>query len=493
MARVFRRDYTKKLPDGSRVQRKCPKWYIEYRDANGKIKKRAGFTDKRATEARANEIQRRVDREKAGIIDQESVDLSEQLSLRIDRHIEAYHVHLKASSVSDWHLSETTRRLNRMIEDCGLDKLSNIKAEPVQRWCNKQTTEQRPDDDKSKGMGPRTINMYVGSLRAFVRWCLEDGRMANDPLTTLKKANEQSDVRKNRRSLTEDEFVDLLAAAERRPLLDAMMIRRGTRKGKTVAKIKPLRKAQLERIGRERRLMYMTLVLTGLRRGELEALTWDDLDLDSSHDQSWLTVRACISKNGKTDSIPIRADLTEELKSWRSECGNPNDASHVFNVPKRLVGTLKRDIKAAGIDPTGIDVHSFRHTTATHLAKAGVAPRIAQSIMRHSDIRLTLGTYTDPHLLDTASALDSLPGIKHDPVDQREQATGTYDELGAPLGANKRPAMQNDSKPSKSNRCDGSEERSVQPIINAGVSNDVQDNSTKRVTRVERATFSLEG
>jgi len=110
---------------------------------------------------------------------------------------------------------------------------------------------------------------------------------------------------------------------------------------------------------------------------------------------------------------------------------------------------LDRDLVAAGIarrvkgkngrwwidkrdaDRRTVDVHALRHTTATYLAKAGVAPRTAQTIMRHSDIRLTLGTYTDPKLLDTAAALDALPSLNPTPQGERVRATGTDDAMGA--------------------------------------------------------------
>ncbi len=187
------------------------------------------------------------------------------------------------------------------------------------------------------------------------------------------------------------------------------MVRRGKRKGELAAKLRSEVRARLERLGWERALIYQTLILTGLRRGELADLRWADLDLDDT--QAWLTVRASISKNGKEETLPLRNDLAQALKAWRVESGNPGDGAPVFVVPKGLVHILARDIKAAGIDPTGIDVHSLRHTTATHLAKAGVAPRTAQAILRHSDIRLTYGVYTDPKLLETVKAVDALPQI----------------------------------------------------------------------------------
>ncbi len=91
----------------------------------------------------------------------------------------------------------------------------------------------------------------------------------------------------------------------------------------------------------------------------------------------------------------------------------------LFSVPDGLVRIFDRDLAAAGIvkaDAEGrtVDVHSLRHTLATMLSQAGVRPRTAQKLMRHSDIRLTMNVYTHLHLADTADtagAVEALPTI----------------------------------------------------------------------------------
>jgi len=77
------------------------------------------------------------------------------------------------------------------------------------------------------------------------------------------------------------------------------------------------------------------------------------------------------------------------------------------------VKIMNRDLVAAGIPKVDADgcvvhVHALRHSFGTHLSKAGVAPRVAQAAMRHSNISLTMGTYTDARLLDTAEAVERL-------------------------------------------------------------------------------------
>jgi|GEM_PF-2896121 len=140
----------------------------------------------------------------------------------------------------------------------------------------------------------------------------------------------------------------------------------------------------------------------------------------------------------KTAVLPIRADLVAELRGWREECGNPGPSSRVFGqIPKGLIRRFKRDLAAAGIpyeDEAGrqLDVHALRHTTASHLAEGGVAPRTAQQLMRHSKLDLTMQVYTDPRLLDTATALDSLPKCRPaQSVPEVQRATGTDGKNGA--------------------------------------------------------------
>ena len=92
-------------------------------------------------------------------------------------------------------------------------------------------------------------------------------------------------------------------------------------------------------------------------------------------------------------------------------------------MPRDLIRVFDRDLVAPGIpkrddrDRT-VDNHAFRHTSGTHLSKAGVAPRTAQAALRHSSLELTMNVYTDPRLLDVAAAVDALP-----PFDQASESS----------------------------------------------------------------------
>ncbi len=140
------------------------------------------------------------------------------------------------------------------------------------------------------------------------------GRLVANPFRGVPKADEKADPRRRRRAMTEDELERLLDVARRRPLLDAMTVHRGKRKGQAVANVRPETRARLEALGRERALIYKTLVLTGLRKDELASLTVGQLRLDEP-------AASCRAGRGRRKEpggqrVPIRADLAEDLRAW---------------------------------------------------------------------------------------------------------------------------------------------------------------------------------
>jgi integrase len=199
--------------------------------------------------------------------------------------------------------------------------------------------------------------------------------------------------------------------------------------------------AEQERLGLERMLIYKTMVLTGLRLGELASITVGQLHLDAAQPHAELLARD--AKAGQRALIPIRNDLAADLRGWvdgklhnlrreAEEDGKvlplslPADEP-LFCVPRNLIKSFNLDLAAAGIgkeDERGrtVDLHALRHTFGTHLSKNGVPPRTAQAAMRHSSLDLTMNVYTDPTLLDVAGALEALPVLRVAKRDARRLA-----------------------------------------------------------------------
>ena len=92
---------------------------------------------------------------------------------------------------------------------------------------------------------------------------------------------------------------------------------------------------------------------------------------------------------------------------------------------------IRTDCEVAGIDCEDngqgkVDFHSLRHTTGTLLAASGVHPKVAQTIMRHSDINLTMSIYTHTLTGQESQAIANLPDLTQPSIKkQRAIATGT--------------------------------------------------------------------
>ena len=389
-------------------------------------------------------------------------------------HFAAYHEHRTAKGLNAVRITNTKSRLERLAAECDFRRLADCSTDALTRWLARQ---------QSKGMSGGNRNEYRQELVGFGNWCVETHRLSVNPFTNVPKADANTDRRRQRRSMTEAELVTLLNVARLRPLaefgreaipvdedeteangeqtkrsnwtkaaltldgLQATVERARERLAKN-----PELVAELERLGRERALIYKTLVLTRLRKGELASLTMGQLELDGL--MPFVVLNAADEKNRQGSTIPLRLDLANDLRDWLADTPNaatlrlrdrnstPDSKRPLFTVPAGLVRILNRDLLAAGIDKADergrtLDVHAQRTSFGALLSKGGVAPRTAQAAMRHSTIDLTMNTYTDPKLLDVYGALDSLPSLdlNSSPSTERQtmRATGTDDQNATPI------------------------------------------------------------
>lgn len=154
----------------------------------------------------------------------------------------------------------------------------------------------------------------------------------------------------------------------------------------------------------------------GLRQGEALGLLWDAVDLDAGT----LTVRSALQRQtGKglvlvppksragRRTIKLPDQLTEALRTHRAlqlerrmAAANVwEDRGFVFCQANGRPIDARRDwqdwkalLQAAGVRDARL--HDARHTAATMLLQQGVPARVAMQILGHSQIALTLGTYS---------------------------------------------------------------------------------------------------
>ena len=453
----------------------------KYRDGSGIVRETAtGCRDESAARSILGKLERRAELVKGEVLTAAEDAVIDHQGTPLADHIAAFIDHQKAKGVSR-RVNDTRSQLERVAADCGFRRLADLDATALERWLL---------DRKADGMSAATRNEYRGAWVTFCNWCMatKPARLLSNPFARVSRADAKADCRRKRRALTEAELMQLLDVARRRPLLDRMTVRRGKRQGEVYGHLRPDVQRRLERLGQERALIYKTLVLTGLRKGELASLTVGQVVLDA--DMPYLILNAADEKNREGSTIPLRADLAADLRGWLAEkaAALPEaareapavrfDSKHqkrrernqgdsrgpegqsclplsavptlptdtpLFTVPAGLVRILDRDLRLAGIpkvDERGrtVDVHSLRHTFGTLLSVAGVAPRTAQAAMRHSKIDLTMNVYTDPKLLDVAGAMEALPALSLTAIADAGRATGTDDSTASQFAPGFAPA-----------------------------------------------------
>jgi len=120
---------------------------------------------------------------------------------------------------------------------------------------------------------------------------------------------------------------------------------------------------------------------TGMRKGELLNLKWQDVDLESDT----ITVRT--SKNDQGRFIPIAPELHEVLS------GMMGREDFVFSGPGRdrirsFKAGFDKALKRAGIED--FRFHDLRHTFASHLVRNGVDLLTVKELMGHKTLAMTL-------------------------------------------------------------------------------------------------------
>ncbi len=176
----------------------------------------------------------------------------------------------------------------------------------------------------------------------------------------------------------------------------------------------------LEQVRRHRLETILALALTtGMRRGEILALRWSDVNLEEGsiqvkHTVDYINHYGYVESEPKTAKgrrkIMLSSFVVEMLNAHRSAQMEARykagekwiDKNLVFTGllgdffnPNYVLRVFKRVLVAAGLPD--MTFHMLRHSAATILLSMGVHPKIVQEILGHSTINITLDTYS--HIL----------------------------------------------------------------------------------------------
>lgn len=147
--------------------------------------------------------------------------------------------------------------------------------------------------------------------------------------------------------------------------------------------------------------MFQTLYYTGMRIGELLALTYNDIDLDNGIIRINKTVNF---KGGKVNvtspktpksnrEITIPQLLINDLNNYIRRIYDHKNTDRVFPYTKAILyNELKTKSEQAGLKK--IRVHDFRHSHASLLIDMGINPLLISERLGHEKVETTLNTYS---------------------------------------------------------------------------------------------------
>jgi integrase len=161
------------------------------------------------------------------------------------------------------------------------------------------------------------------------------------------------------------------------------------------------------------RLMVLLDVTTGLRRSELFALKWSDVDFSNMRLDVMRSTYLGHIGDCKTEAsrkpVPLDDRVAADLWLWKGTTRYRQPDNWIFASPRThgkhpywpdalLQKIIRPAALRAGIDKK-IGWHTFRHTFSTLLIANGENLKVVQELMRHASSRCTLEVYSQARIL----------------------------------------------------------------------------------------------
>jgi integrase len=273
---------------------------------------------------------------------------------------ELAHLYLEWANTNHRGYASTRSRVEHLKEEFGALQLGEITPLMIDSYVARRAAIRKP----------ATVNREIEILRHMFRKAQEWGKALDNPAKHLRLLW-ASNRRLRYLSLEEMERLPSVADEGHRPILIAALH-------------------------------------TGLRRGELFKLTWQDVDFKQG------VVQAVHTKNGERREVPMSDTLRETLRSLprslASACVFPGKTGKgLVDIRKRF----HRALREAGIE--GFVFHDLRHTFASHLVMAWVDLMTVKEFLGHKSLQITLryAHLAPDYKRSTISRLDTYMDTRH--------------------------------------------------------------------------------
>jgi integrase len=325
---------------------------------------------------------------------------TELTSITMAKAVEHYSIHELTDCGAEGKAYSTrsrkTQLLNRwVVPQWGKVELRAIKTVAVEQWLKTLVTTKFGKPKLLAGGTREKIRDAMSSIfNHSIRWELTD----RNPITGPTK---RSGVRV---SAKRERTPDILEIQEVQLLLAALGIR-------------------------ERAMVFLDMP-SGLRRGELAGLKWEDFDFKKLHVS---VTRSLVDQHVgpvKTEAsrklMPIDEFVVRDLLAWYAVTPYKKPSDYVWATDANRAGakrgkqpvwlsTVMRDYIQPMARSLGIEKkmswHTFRHTFSSMLKSNGEDVKVVQELLRHSTSRMTLDTYTQALGSDKRAAQSKVVGM----------------------------------------------------------------------------------
>ena len=270
------------------------------------------------------------------------------------------------------------RLMSNFSDLLGSKSLDEITPLLIERWRSKRLNE---------GSKPATVNRNINNLKASLSKAKEWGIIDSLPLQNIKpvKVDRSGKVR----FLSKNELRSLYKVMDQREA----EIRGHSKNNHLIDDLKA---------------MVIISLNTGLRRGELVSLKWENVSIKSA----LITVIGENAKSGKTRHIPLNDFALAAIKKLKKQDLNSDllFSGAQGNKFMQLRRTWNKVLTKAQIE--NFRWHDMRHHFASWLVMSGVDLNTVRELLGHSDIQMTLryAHLAPEHKANAVAKLSSING-----------------------------------------------------------------------------------
>lgn len=331
-------------------------YWICYQRPNGKTERESSKSDKLS--------------DAVGLLEERRYEVKKGLLPDRGKKLPRYTFNDLALEYSTWMNKQKSNQQKTSVLSQLIEKFGNY---PIDLF-NTMLVEQFQTERLNKGNKPATTNRLIATLKHMFTKAVDWEMVEESVLKKVRKVKMLKENNQRMRYLTPEECQSLIGACEDH--------------------LKPI---------------VITALNTGMRRGEIMNLVWEDIDLRNG----FIFVRN--TKNGERRDIPINQQLRTTLEElYRGSKDRPRKI-HIpyvfyYHVTSNPIISVKRSFSTA-LRKVGIKdfrFHDLRHTFASQLVMAGADLAAVRELLGHKTLTMTLRySHLAPnHKVQTVNLLD---------------------------------------------------------------------------------------